>query len=383
MPIGMAVAHRSSPVFLAVSTLLALIGIAREGSAGDLVRQIGRALDRPLGIASLAFFVFTVVSLSWSAFPTMTLGALGEFWLPVACAFVLGLVLPGRSPPSAPISFGIALAVACGLILADLATNLAWRQALGMRSAAYIFNRPVLTIFLGTLPVIAFLAPRGRRAGLAAAALSALALFTISRSESGAAELGVVAAALAAGAALVAPRATPTALGAALVAALAIAPWHGVLGDRLIPNAVHSELAQSHSRDRIEIWRSFGDAIRVAPLFGGGFGVSPAMAQTPTAAQVSETRRVLLGVGHPHSAAVQIWAELGLAGALLAGAVLFLAAQRLRELPPHLLAPGAALIAGAVAVALVGHGAWQGWWAAAIGAALVWLRVVARPETLR
>jgi hypothetical protein len=32
-------------------------------------------------------------------------------------------------------------------------------------------------------------------------------------------------------------------------------------------------------------------------------------------------------------------------------------------------------------VSLVGHGAWQGWWPAAIGAALVWLR--ASREVLR
>jgi hypothetical protein len=32
------------------------------------------------------------------------------------------------------------------------------------------------------------------------------------------------------------------------------------------------------------------------------------------------------------------------------------------------------LMAGVAAVSLVGHGAWQGWWPAAIGAAVVWFR---------
>jgi hypothetical protein len=33
-----------------------------------------------------------------------------------------------------------------------------------------------------------------------------------------------------------------------------------------------------------------------------------------------------------------------------------------------------ALLAAVVAISLIGHGAWQGWWPAAIGAAIVWLR---------
>ncbi len=176
MPVGMAVAHRSSPVFLGVSALLALFGVFREGSGGAFVRLIGKVLDRPLGIACLLFFVFTVVSLSWSAFPSLSFSALGEFWLPAACAFLLALILPGRAPPWAPTLFAGALAAACGLILADLATDLAWRRALGLRSAAFIFNRPVLTIFAGTLPIVAFLVPRGTRAKVAAAALVVLAV---------------------------------------------------------------------------------------------------------------------------------------------------------------------------------------------------------------
>ena len=35
----------------------------------------------------------------------------------------------------------------------------------------------------------------------------------------------------------------------------------------------------------------------------------------------------------------------------------------------------------ACAVSLVGHGAWQGWWAASLGTAVVWFRVAARQES--
>ena len=67
---------------------------------------------------------------------------------------------------------------------------------------------------------------------------------------------------------------------------LALAPVLGALGDRLIPASVHKDLSSSHSRDRIDIWTSFGAAIREQPILGGGFGASPRMAETPVAAAV-------------------------------------------------------------------------------------------------
>jgi O-antigen ligase len=83
-------------------------------------------------------------------------------------------------------------------------------------------------------------------------------------------------------------------------------------------------------------------------------------------------------IGHPHNAALQIWVELGFIGAALAAAVLACVLRGLYDLPLAKLAPRLTLLTGGAAIALVGHGAWQGWWAAALGAALVWLRCAER-----
>ena len=91
------------------------------------------------------------------------------------------------------------------------------------------------------------------------------------------------------------------------------------------------------------------------------------------AAAVPPPHRILLGAGHPHSAAIQIWAELGVVGALLGATVLGLALRSLSAVGPAG-GPMLALLAGVAAISLVGHGAWQGWWAAAVGAAIVWFR---------
>jgi O-antigen ligase len=125
---------------------------------------------------------------------------------------------------------------------------------------------------------------------------------------------------------------------------------------------------------------SFGAAIRERPWIGSGFGVSPRLGDSAVAAQVAPERRMLLAVGHPHNAAVQIWTELGAVGAVLAVVVLLLTLRALGRFGPPNFAPMLALAAAIAAVSLVGHGAWQGWWPAAIGTAVVWFRFALRLE---
>jgi O-antigen ligase len=92
------------------------------------------------------------------------------------------------------------------------------------------------------------------------------------------------------------------------------------------------------------------------------------MQKAPVAAEVPPERVLLLGAGHPHNAFLQLWAELGLVGAILAALLavrLFDAVGRLKPLlQPFVLT----WIAVTSAIALVSHGAWQAWWVAAIAA---------------
>lgn len=374
MPVGMAIAHRSSPVFLVTAALLALLGTVLEGEGRAFVDKVKSALAAPPGRTGLGFFAWSFVSIAWSAFPAVSLAAFGEFWIPVLAALALGLALPGRVPKWSWWLFAGALALACAMILFELNTGLSLRRDLGMRSASFIFNRPVLTILVGAIPVLVFLATRPAPGWLAAVPLAGLALVAAASSESGASGFGLAVAAAVFAASCLAPGLVRRAAMVGVVAVLVAAPFLGAIGDRLIPSSVHQGLSDSHSRDRIDIWMSFGAAIRQQPLLGGGFGVSPRMAETPVAAAVPAERRTLLGVGHPHNAAVQIWAELGVVGAALAAAVLVLTLLRLAGLPRRRLAAALSLLALVAAVSLVGHGAWQGWWAAAVGAAVAWFR---------
>jgi O-antigen ligase len=146
----------------------------------------------------------------------------------------------------------------------------------------------------------------------------------------------------------------------------------------MIPASMHQMLASGHSRERVALWTSFGAVVRKQPFMGGGFNVSPHMAETAVAKKVPARQRRMLAIGHPHNAALQIWTELGAVGAVLALGIVLLILYYVALQPHPIGSMSLALIAGATPVALVGHGAWQGWWAASLGSAIIWLLVVNR-----
>lgn len=373
MPLGMAIAHRSSPFFLVLSALCVLGAVAAEGRLKELARDIGNALRPPLGLVALAFLGWSLVSVGWSEFRGLSLRALGEFWLPLAAALVLGLRLPQRMTRLAFWILAGSAVAACLLIIAELSTGLTMRQSLGMRFNSYIFNRPALTLLVLAPPLAVWLAGRERIGGALALAFSAFLLGTAAYSDSGAASLGFIVTLIVFLFARLAPRTSLCLAAGAIVVVMAGAPFFGSVSDRLISSSLHERLANAHSRERVDIWLSFGSAIQARPFLGAGFGVSPRMRDASVAEKVPEARRTLLAVGHPHNTPVQIWAELGIVGAALALVILLLTLRIVSRQPHIVRAASLSLMAGAVAVALVGHGAWQGWWAASLGAAIVWM----------
>jgi O-antigen ligase len=381
MPLGMAIAHRSAPLFLGISTVLLVAAVIADGDLVRLLREARAALTTPVGLAAAAFFGWSLVSIGWSEVRGASWRAFGEFWPTIAAAFVLSLALPARAPRRSLWILAGAIALACTSMLLELRLGLSVRKWLGVRAWQFIFNRPALTVMVTIVPVLVWLTgTAGRRHRPLAAALAALAALLITVSWSGAASLGLALMVLVLPLAWFWPRMALWISAAALVAGFAIAPFQGAIANSLIPPKLTAELADTHSRERIDVWLSFGAAIREDPILGAGFGASARLQDTSVAARVPPERRALLEVGHPHDAAMQIWTELGIVGAALATLLLLLLLWSMRAWPARKLAPALALLAGVASVALVGHGAWQGWWAASVGAAIVWLRVAERAQ---
>jgi O-antigen ligase len=372
MPVVMAIAHRSSPLVLAVALAAALAAMLAEGRVRPWLTEAAAALSTPLGLAVLAFFAFAAVSIAWSDIPGTSAVTFIEFGLTIAGAFVLGLVLPRRMPVRKPLLLATSMCLACVLILGQLWTDVAARRLAGMRSEDFIFNRPSLTVLLLIIP-LAWLLLRGGYRRLATVVLVLVGV-TLAQSSSGASVLGLLAALGAYALARFAGRKAVAVMAGCLALAIMIAPVMGTIADRVLPSAVHDSLARANTRARVEIWKRFGEAVWQDPVLGAGFGVSPNFARDGATLESGPGRSFTVFLWHPHNAALQVWVELGAVGAMLGLIIVMLLLSRIARLPDEFRAVSLALLAAVAAVSLVGHGAWQGWWPAAIGAAVVWLR---------
>jgi O-antigen ligase len=372
LPAVMAVAHRSSPLLLACAAAFALAATLLEQGPRDLARRLAGGLSGPFGVTILAFIAWGAASIAWSPFHALSLFAWGEFTLALVSAAIAALFLPGCFDRLSVTCLAASMILAAAIVFGDLASGMALRHMLGMRAAPFVLNRPALTLLV-LLPVALLLFWRERRLWLAALVAVAVAA-AILKSESGAAKLGLVALVLAGSATLVWRRGGVVLAGLALLVALALAPVCGELAARFLPGSVYRALAAAHAQERVDIWRSFGAALRDRPILGAGFGAGARLNEAPVAASLHPDEAFLLGVGHPHNAALQIWVELGAIGAFLAALVAALVLRAMQSLDRAQSAAIASLIAAALADSLVGQGAWQGWWPAGIGAALVWFR---------
>lgn len=376
MPLAMWLANRSAPLVLGLAAIAFVAAAVAAGRAREIASRLRRLLAAPLGSALAAFLAWALVSILWSHGRGASIRAWGELALPIGCA--LAIAASGRFRPR-PVwlrALALAIILACLLAIVELATGLSERAALGIgKLKSFVFNRPAITGLVLAIPAIHGLwnRPEARRLDRILAILLGLAVAALAlRSESASARLGVAVCALCWGLSALWPRLTLTGAGCAFLLAMAMAPVLGIAAQNWLPSLILNRFAVMTGQARIEIWQSFGEAARARPLAGAGFGTSASMERNPVAAEVSPAHRPLLAVGHPHDMPLQAWAETGAIGAgLLTLAGLFLLA-RLRRLPAREMAPRLAFFAAAFAISVVGHGAWQGWWIAILGAGILW-----------
>lgn len=137
--------------------------------------------------------------------------------------------------------------------------------------------------------------------------------------------------------------------------------------NEVIPQSVHDTVGYGSLTIRGEMWRETVPFIWQKPIFGWGIEASHVLPHLPEAAHLSAQQIYVLDWGHTHNAPLQIWLELGLAGAALAAASLYFGIRAMRALPPALLPYALASVIAAFTIACVSHGAWQAWWWALLG----------------
>lgn len=396
---ALAAAFRTSPALaLAIGLALApaaavlqskaLAPIALATLAGCVLRHRLRhgAWPWPHGAAvwtALALFGWGAASALWALEPFKALGTafqIGGFLLLGAAA--CRAVAADDEAAKRRLVLAACIGLGAGLLLAglDAATGNGVRAAVrGLKEVPAHLHfglKPAASAMALWLPLIAAASgvPRLWR-GLGLAGGAAVLLLLPGETP----KIAVLAAAAVGGTALLAPRATPRLLGAVLAAAILVMPFalgpvlaRGVPAESLAPSAAH----------RLLIWEFATTRIGERPLFGWGMEASRAVPGRD--AHPSPEALARFGVGypaaarwellplHPHNAALQLWLELGLPGAMLGAALaVLLGLAAARAARPDV---AAAMLAAGAVTAMLSFGAWQEWW---VGAELMAAAAVA------
>jgi len=373
LPLAMTLANRSAPLIVLLAAAVAATSAwltDRDAFLADALR----CAATPLAAAAALALAYALTATLWSPDPVVALGVFAEAALSLAGGIALAFALPRVAPRGLIVWVAAGVGLACVLVIADMALGLPLRRALTAQKVAdYAYNRPLILFTLLLWPALTPRTPRDPSVGHALAALLALACL---RSDSGAATLGLAIGLAAYGLALALPlRLLPALAAGGFAFALLLAPFAGDLAGRAVPDGAHEAMEGHHSRDRIEIWQTFQEVAARRPLGGTGFGSSGLVVDDAVAAEIPPEHRAFLTIGHPHNGFLQVWAELGALGAGFALLVGALGLRAMRHLPPPQARAAFALSACACGIALVGHGAWQGWWIASAAAAVALIRV--------
>lgn len=217
----------------------------------------------------------------------------------------------------------------------------------------------------------------GRRwaEGAAVIVLAIAAEATGSRS----AQFGLLIGIVVGGVALWSARATLRALAGALVVAfLGVVPLAGFVAHRT--GLIDAEWLFASARHRVEIWGRAAGHVPDAPVFGHGIDASRAMMPYPGETSRFDSLTNGLFSLHPHNGFLQVWLELGAAGAALTVILLLLVLRGIGRLDGRFRPPALALFATGLFMANTAYGVWQAWWMAAYAAAALLMACAARDE---
>jgi exopolysaccharide production protein ExoQ len=365
LPLAMTPASKSSPLFLGLAAVLAAAAAFRSSPADPVRATVTKALRTPVTLAAMALIALMAISCFWAHDRGASLNQLVQFVIPVTCGIVLALAFPGVAHKGRAFWWCLAAGMTALIVAIDIRTGLHLRQITGGRVADYSYNRAIVTLTLLAWPLLALVLVRRQWLLLALLAPVPIAVYT---GESQTAVLGMLVGVLVLPLAWLLPRLTNWLGLITVLGVLAISPFFGTLAGQALGARFHKVMEAGHSDDRVQIWLSFEAAAQKKWLLGNGFGSSLNLQNAAVAKEIAPERVTLLGASHPHNAFLQLWVELGLAGAALAALLFVFLFGAIRRAEPRLQPFMLTWVAVVCAIALVSHGAWQAWWVAAIAA---------------
>ncbi|MCW2245766.1 O-antigen ligase [Azospirillum fermentarium] len=360
---------RGLPVWINLATLTALAALVRW-RAMPLPSPGGRA-----GAAVAAGFLgLAAASLPWTPAGRAP-ATLGELAYIAAAALIAGAAVRALVPATAErLGLAVAAGMTVGIVLFGVETNADFPlyhlfhggKADPRTEAFNVPKRAAAALAVLVWPVALMLYHRwGARA--AAAVLVLMAAVSLGQSSRSA-----LAGLAAGGLVLLAVRRWPAAavregLMAVTVAAFAGAVPAALVAERVAHLSDAGWLFQS-ARHRVEIWDRAATKILESPWLGLGLDSSRAVPAGGVTSKFEPMDNTLLPL-HPHNAFLQVWFELGAAGAVLATALLLLVLRAVGRLAAGDQPLALALYAAGLTLSSMAYGLWQAWWMAALMAA--------------
>jgi O-antigen ligase len=357
--------------------LVALAGLfAAALAAAQPARTRLAALWPPAAILA-ALLAWGGASAVWSITPGRSL--LLDARLAGLFAAGLALAAAGRIAATRRLATGLLAGTILGIALAlvDLASRGGVSRYVSMRPfIGPRLNQESVWAALMLLPITARLVAGGRRALAAGVAL--LLTATILALDDTTAKLALAASLPVAGFCYL-RRAAMTRLAAALsVLAIVTAPLTLPQLARLPHVFAAVDAFKSSAGHRLLIWSFAGDRIAERPFLGWGLDTARAIPGGKDEIRPGQDWLPL----HTHDGAIQVWLELGAAGAALLALLVFRLWSRLGA--ANWPRGYAAAAAGSLTVALVaagsGWGLWEEWWIATLEFALFAILALAPPS---
>jgi O-antigen ligase len=360
LPVAMALANRSSPLFLSCAAVFVAAAHLVSGNSASFSSAL-RRMHTGAFIGLVGAVAYALLSMVWTIRPEAAFLALGEAVIPIFASTVLIIRWRIAPPPKWLFeALAKAMLIAAGLIALELFLNSPLRQVYGGRLGSFVHNRPVVTLLLLLWPVLSW-ALLCNRKKLGLTLLAAIAI-VIAISDSEASKLGLLAALGTLILGYVFSERISRIFIVGLLCFIWIQPVFGDVVAYLAPPRLIELTKAGHSKQRIEIWQGFGEVARKHPVIGTGFASTTFIKEHPVITEVDPRFRRSLERGHPHNAYLQVWVELGIPGALILSWFTLWGMRRLSEQSVSTRRMGLNALMCASAIALVSHGAWQGWW---------------------
>lgn len=134
--------------------------------------------------------------------------------------------------------------------------------------------------------------------------------------------------------------------------------WSLVPHDLAAPQQANF-ITKTNYLPRLELWDAVARYTMQSPWIGFGIEATRSVPAFDSQ-EIYQPGTTLL---HPHNAALQIWIEFGLLGALMAAGGIILICRACMNLPNQMAKRlGLSLLVTTMGVGVVGYGLWQGWW---------------------